>query len=411
MAVDHTCPVAWAQDHGLLAGTPVEASWCLSYKHDLVRALAEPNPMDLGLLLWHDGPLSAFYAPWDWVNTSAKIMLVGITPGAAQAAKGLREAQRCLREGLANEETLRRANAVGSFSGPMRANLVTMLDGIGLGGVLGIDSTARLFDTHPHLAAKTSAISYPVFVNGQNYGGGNPSLIRHPALRSLVRASLGPRVAMAAGALVIPLGTAAQDAVMLPTADGLLDRGRCLLGFPHPSGANGWRVRQYTARRETLREEVAHWAAMTTSGPLRTVLADAPRQPTRAAPVIRHRLPAHSTRRSRRTEEAGMANSRASGGTPLNSHQQTNVHALLVSCPYCGAKPGERCQGAQSHPDGYRDTLHKDRESELDRKLDAATAGLTRTQAGAVRRLFINPPTAEERRAVAAVLLRPERNR
>jgi len=308
-----------------LAGTPVEASWCLSYKHDLVRALAEPNPMDLGLLLWHDGPLSAFYAPWDWVNTSAKIMLVGITPGAAQAAKGLREAQRCLREGLANEETLRRANAVGSFSGPMRANLVTMLDGIGLGGVLGIDSTARLFDTHPHLAAKTSAISCPVFVNGQNYGGGNPSLIRHPALRSLVRASLGPRVAMAAGALVIPLGTAAQDAVMLPTADGLLDRGRCLLGFPHPSGANGWRVRQYTARRETLREEVAHWAAMTISGPLRTVLADAPRQPTRAAPVIRHRLPAHSTRRSRRTEEAGMANSRASGGT----------RSIAISKPTC----------------------------------------------------------------------------
>src|SRR5262249_9978908 len=125
VAVDHTCPVAWAQDHGLLAGTPVEASWCLSYKHDLVRALAEPTPMDLGPLLRHDGPLSAFYAPWDWVNTSAKIMLVGITPGAAQAAKGLREAQRCLREGLANEETLRRANAVGSFSGPMRANLVT----------------------------------------------------------------------------------------------------------------------------------------------------------------------------------------------------------------------------------------------------------------------------------------------
>lgn len=140
-----------------------------------------------------------------------------------------------------------------------------MLDGIGLHDGLGIDSTARLFDTHHDLVAKASAISYPVFVNGQNYGGRNPSLIRHPVLRSLVTACLGPRVAMAATALVVPLGKAAQDAVMLLIAEGLLDRGRCVLGFPHPSGANGWRIRQYTARRETLREEVAHWAATNAS--------------------------------------------------------------------------------------------------------------------------------------------------
>src|SRR5215475_11609735 len=128
MAVDHTCPVAWAQDHGLLAGTPVEVSWCLSDKRDLLTALAEPDPMSSELLLWQQGALSVFYASWDWVNTAAKVMLVGITPGYFQATEALREAQRCLRRGLPNEQVLRRANEVGSFSGPMRANLVTMLD-------------------------------------------------------------------------------------------------------------------------------------------------------------------------------------------------------------------------------------------------------------------------------------------
>jgi hypothetical protein len=92
-------------------------------------------------------------------------------------------------------------------------------------------------------------------------------------------------------------------------------------------------------------------------------------------------------------------------GRPLNSHQLTNVFALLMSCPYCGAPPGGRCQGAESHPDGYRDTLHKGREEELERRLDAATAGLTKSQASTVQRLFVNPSTAEERRAVMAVLL------
>lgn len=32
-----------------------------------------------------------YYAPWDWVNISAKVMLVGITPGAYQATEALRE--------------------------------------------------------------------------------------------------------------------------------------------------------------------------------------------------------------------------------------------------------------------------------------------------------------------------------
>ncbi len=82
-------------------------------------------------------------------------------------------------------------------------------------------------------------------------------------LRSLVRVSLGARVAMTPGALVVPLGKAAQDAVSLLAADGLVDPGRSLTGFPHPSGGNGHRVRQYAANRAALAEHVARWAAAT----------------------------------------------------------------------------------------------------------------------------------------------------
>jgi len=51
VTVDHTCPVAWAQDHRLLAGSPIEVSWCLSYKRELVAALSEPDPMSPELLI------------------------------------------------------------------------------------------------------------------------------------------------------------------------------------------------------------------------------------------------------------------------------------------------------------------------------------------------------------------------
>jgi hypothetical protein len=209
------------------------------------------------LLLVRQGNVTVHYAPWDWVNTAAKVMLVGITPGLHQATEALGEAQRCLRAGLSNEDTLRSADAVGSFSGPMRTNLVTMLDGIGIADALGIGTTARLFDTHHNLAAHVSAIDYPVFVDGANYGGANPPLTRHPTLRALTSACLGARVAMAPDAVVIPLGKAAETAAAMLVADGLLEGHRCLLGFPHPSGANGWRVRQYRARQPELAARVA----------------------------------------------------------------------------------------------------------------------------------------------------------
>jgi hypothetical protein len=121
-----------AQDLGLRAGSPVTSSWCLSSWRDVIAALDPVAATDPRLLLWEDGALSVYYAPWDWVNTIAKVMLVGITPGAYQATEALREAQARLRAGRSSEETLRRADAAGSFSGPMRTHLVTMLDGIGV---------------------------------------------------------------------------------------------------------------------------------------------------------------------------------------------------------------------------------------------------------------------------------------
>jgi hypothetical protein len=261
VTIDHTCPVDWAARRGLLVGSPVERTWCLTMQRKTLMGLQVIDAKAPELLLWRDDSLSIYFAPFDWVNREAKIMLVGITPGHHQATEALKEARRCLDAGLPNEEALRCADAVGSFSGPMRTNLVTMLDGIGIGEALEIETTARLFDTHHHLAAHASAIDYPVFLNNENYGGTNPSLVGHNVLSSLVRACLGARVAMAPDALIVPLGKAAQDAVKMLADQGLLDRRRCLLGFPHPSGANGWRTRQYAERQMDLQKAVTTWAS------------------------------------------------------------------------------------------------------------------------------------------------------
>jgi hypothetical protein len=252
---DHTCRVAFAKATGLLAGSPVDDRWCLSSQRENV--LSASTAKDPKLQLWSDGRLSIHYAPFEWVNTQAKLMLVGICPGAQQAEVALRELKRCLQAGLGSEDALRAAKAAGAFAGAIRANLIAMLDGIGMAEALGIDSTRLLFSqAGSGLAERTSAISYPVFVGGRDYSGRNPPLTGHPVLRSLVVASAGAAVAMAPDAMVVPLGQAASEGVELLVSMGLLERGRCLFGFPHPSGANGWRARKFADNRPSLRRNV-----------------------------------------------------------------------------------------------------------------------------------------------------------
>jgi hypothetical protein len=355
--VDHACPVARAEKLGLLAGSPMRRSWCLSFHREVVAGLPRFDPANPDLLLWADGPLTVYYAPWDWVNTAARVMLVGITPGAHQAAEALREAHCCLSAGCSTEETLRRADAVGSFSGPMRANLVAMLDGAGLAGALGLTTTARLFDTHHHLAAHASAIDYPVFTNGRNYTGASPPLTRHPALRPLVRASLGARLAMVPTALVIPLGKAAQDAVAFLAAEGLVDPVRCLLGFPHPSGANGWRARQYATMRPKLATQISAWAATASFSPPAVPPPAAPlppglptgRQPALVpAPAAEH----NGTRVVIRLTEGSLRN----GYVPLAAHLSFFPPDAMGAA---SAKDGIGTL-LTLHFDGLPDTVHTD---------------------------------------------------
>jgi hypothetical protein len=248
----------------------MDERWCIAGQREAIAEVGGADPRDRRLLLWEEGRLAIYYAPWDWVNTEARVMLVGICPGAYQASQALGEAKRCLDSGCSFEETLKRADAVGSFSGPMRSNLVSMLDEIGVADALRIATTGSLFDVDAdhELAAHVSAIDYPVFVDGENYRGGSPRLTEHPTLAALVTACLGARVEMAPTALVVPLGTAATEAVEYLANRDLLARERCLLGFPHPSGANGWRVRQFAERREHLTAAVSEWASRQASSPV-----------------------------------------------------------------------------------------------------------------------------------------------
>ena len=209
------------------------------------------------LRLHHDADMEMYYAPFGAVNGSAAIVLLGITPGWTQMEIAYRVARREMEGGLSGEEICKRAKQNASFAGTMRTNLIRMLDDLGTASSLGMESTSELFGPAAALLHTASAIRYPVFVRGRNYTGHSPDMLRSPFLRECVERVLGPELAGVPDALIVPLGNAVSAALEHLANRGDLSSARCLFGFPHPSGANAGRVRDFTARRQELTRMVA----------------------------------------------------------------------------------------------------------------------------------------------------------
>jgi hypothetical protein len=199
------------------------------------------------------------FTPFDLVHPSAKVLVVGITPGLQQWWLAIQAAQDALRSGLSVYHALRAASSVGGFGGPMRRNLVAMLDGIGVNSALGLETTETMFGEDRKLIDGTSALLPAVLINGKNYTGHRPTFDRVPILTDLVDQVLVANLRMVPDALIVPLGSAANAAVARAAGVAEIDPTRILADFPHPSGANGTRVQQFAATRRRLRSRVRRW--------------------------------------------------------------------------------------------------------------------------------------------------------
>lgn len=211
--------------------------------------------------LLHEGPTWTLrYAPFDYVNEQARVVIVGIAPGWYQTEMAFRLARNALHEGQSLPDASRYARQNASFSGPIRKTLVSMLDGIGLHHALGIETCWQLYSERADLLHTTAAVRYPIFVgNQQNYAGYTPSLFTTPLLRRFVVEVLGGELQRIPDALVIAVGKSVGEALQLLVAEGWLEAERCLIGMPHPSGANAHRPAQFARMREELAARVQDW--------------------------------------------------------------------------------------------------------------------------------------------------------
>lgn len=207
-----------------------------------------PGPLSSDLLLASDGALSVYYAPFDYVNPAAKVVVLGITPGQTQAVNALAAARTALAQGQADQDVLRLAKRAAGFSGAMRGTLVALLDAVGLQHHLGIASTAELFDTRADWLQTASALAFPTFLDGKNYNG-TPDMRRQPLLKGLLTSHLVPLLQSLPQATFIPLGPKPTEALDWVAHTHGVRPVRVLRGLPHPSGANAERIAYFLGRK------------------------------------------------------------------------------------------------------------------------------------------------------------------
>ena len=197
---------------------------------------------DKELLLWQDQSLDCFYAPFDHVNTNAKIIVVGITPGRSQMNRALTIFKQYART---NDEltALLAVKQQASLSGSMRAKIIQILNKLGYPQQLGIHCSSSLWGQHSHLVHFCSLLKYPVFINAKDYCG-QVQLFKNPKLVDLLMTQFVNDLAdINPSARIVPLG-----AMVASFLDKLEQQGRLsqtlsryrtkVIAPPHPSGAN-----------------------------------------------------------------------------------------------------------------------------------------------------------------------------
>lgn len=187
--------------------------------------------------------LSCYYAPFEYLNTEAKLILVGITPGGTQMNRALNAARTALTSSTPVPDAIRHVKRQGSFSGNMRPNIVNTLNRLGYQHKLGIACASSLWSTHDHLVQFCSLLKFPVFLKEKDYNGNPKAHKDKDLMRMLDEHFVSDMKALPHDAILVPLGDTVLEVVSY-----IKDRGSILQDLmrfedqyvapPHPSGAN-----------------------------------------------------------------------------------------------------------------------------------------------------------------------------
>lgn len=208
-------------------------------------------------LVEKDKNIEIYYAPHnEYLNSDAKVFIVGITPGFQQMSTAMATARKGIEDNKSLEEIKYMCKVAGRFSGSLRKNIISMLDYIKLNEALNIDSCSELFEDKDNLLHTISLIPYSVFVKGENYTGHTPKLNKSDFLMKYVENNFVEELSNLSDVLIIPLGKAVEEVLGVLIKEEVMCEEQVLKGFPHPSGANVNRLIQLEENKTSLIKKI-----------------------------------------------------------------------------------------------------------------------------------------------------------
>ena len=196
-----------------------------------IRSLKKINKSTItnkNFLIKREDNIEIYYAPFDYINSKAKIMIVGITPGLQQMLQSF--------EAVNEGRSLKEVKDLSSFKGSMRTTLIKYLDALNINKKLKIKSCESLFNINSKYLHSTSLIKYPVFDKGRNYSGSG--LLKKKILLDFLEAHFVKELKKLDKTIIVPLGNTVSSTIDYLNNKFKLNLKCFLKGFPHPSGLN-----------------------------------------------------------------------------------------------------------------------------------------------------------------------------
>ena len=196
-----------------------------------IRSLKKINKSTVtnkNFLIKREDNIEIYYAPFDYINSKAKIMIVGITPGLQQMLQSF--------EAVNEGRSLKEVKDLSSFKGSMRTTLIKYLDALNINKKLKIKSCESLFNINSKYLHSTSLIKYPVFDKGRNYSGSG--LLKKKILLDFLEAHFVKELKKLDKTIILPLGNTVSSTIDYLNNEFKLNLKCFLKGFPHPSGLN-----------------------------------------------------------------------------------------------------------------------------------------------------------------------------
>ena len=209
----------------------------------LLETINQKNVKDKKFLLEKEKNIEIYYAPFDYINSKAKIVIVGITPGLQQMLQSY--------EVINQGKSFKEVKDLSSFKGSMRTGLIKYLDELKINDILKIKSCESLFNKNSKYLHTTSLVKYPVFDKGKNYSGVN--ILKKKILLDFIEKNFLEELKTLKKSIIIPLGNTVSSTIEYLNNKYNLKLACFLKGFPHPSGANARKNIQFKENKRNMK--------------------------------------------------------------------------------------------------------------------------------------------------------------